>query len=175
MESAVSSQPSARGSWVARTLDQLDGVIPQELTVDADLQIRARLLVVFALILMANALVFATSYAVLGDWWSALDPLGDHDLVAFHSTMVDAFGNPTFLPWMATEMQVASLSPLYPRTNTLFVPIGADTRGPVHVEAHLRFRQVAPFVLRAVGMDDKIDDLIVWDVASATTDIDVLR
>jgi hypothetical protein len=110
----------------------------------------------------------------LRDWWSTLDPLGDHDLVAFHSNLIDPAGDPTFLPWEAIEMQTAAIPPLYPRTSTFFVPTASDTPGPLHVEARLRFRQVAPYVLRAVGMEDKVDGLVLWDIAVAEADIALL-
>ncbi len=68
---ALPTQP-ARRSWTTRGLEWLDWFIPSELTTDPDTHVRARLLVLFPLILDANAPVFAVSYVILGDWWSAL-------------------------------------------------------------------------------------------------------
>lgn len=106
----------------------------------------------------------------LKDWWSDSEPLGDPDLVGFHSVL-SKDGTPTFLPWDADELTTNAIAPGYPRTNTFFVPIPEDAVGPVTVTTRLRFRQIAPFVLRAIGMPDAVNDLRTWDLAQETAEI----
>lgn len=104
----------------------------------------------------------------LRDVWSELDPFGDHDLVTLHSSLVDAEGQPTFLPWAAREHTSAALPPRHDRTWTLFVPTPGDVVGPVTIQARLRFRSHAPYLLRAIGMSDAVPKVQVHDLAADT-------
>ncbi len=100
----------------------------------------------------------------LRDHFSTLDPYGDSDLIRFDSGFVDAEGNPTVFPWKAAEHISNSLSPLYARTFTLFIPTSADTRGPISIEARLRFRTFPPFLLRALGVGEFVEKLVITDI-----------
>lgn len=109
----------------------------------------------------------------LRNYWSELDSLGDHDLLEFGSRFTDITGTPEIFPWRATEHHSNSISPLYERTHTLFVPTLSDTPGPVHIEARLRFRSFPPFLLRALSLSEKIDKLEIFDIDSISIDVDV--
>lgn len=103
----------------------------------------------------------------LRNYWSELDPHGDHDLVMLSSSLINAQGEPELFPWRATEHRSATLGPLLDRTVTLFVPVGPDTPGPVTIDARLRFRTHAPFLLRALGLPDLVERVGTYDLAEA--------
>lgn len=107
----------------------------------------------------------------LRDAWSDLDPYGDADLIAFRSGLYDAQGEPTLFPWNAYEHFTTAIPPGYARTVTYFVPTEGAAEGAVHVDVRLRFRAIPPYLLRAVGMDDVIDEVPVRDLASAALDV----
>lgn len=109
----------------------------------------------------------------LRDHFSTLDPYGDSDLIRLDSGFVDADGNPTVFPWVATEHISNSLSPLYARTWTLFVPTTPETVGPITIEARLRFRTFPPFLLRVLGFDDFAEKLVITDIHETTATVDV--
>lgn len=100
----------------------------------------------------------------LRNYWSTLDKLGDDDLIEFGTRFIDADGNPTVFPWLAVEHLSSTLSPLYARTSTLFVPTRVDTVGPITVEATLRFRPLPPFLLRALGAEALVEKLVITDI-----------
>lgn len=110
----------------------------------------------------------------LRDYWSELDQFGDNDLLSFASGFLDERGNPTVFPWLAAEHISNSLSPLFVRTSTLFVPTTAETVGPITIEATLRFRSFPPFLLRALGHGDLVDKLEIIDIDDATLTIEVI-
>ena len=107
----------------------------------------------------------------LRDVWSELDPVGDPDLVKLTSDLIDAAGSPTPFPWRATDHASAAIPPLHERTYTLFVDPPDALRGPVSIEAQLRFRSVAPWLLRRLGLDDLVDRLVVRDLATASATV----
>lgn len=107
----------------------------------------------------------------LRDAFSALDPYGDHDLLSLSSNLIDARGNPTILPWQATEHVSRSLNPLHARTHTLFVPTSSTTPGPLSVQATLRFRPFAPYLYRVLELAD--EPMVIYDVAEAHTQVQV--
>ena len=109
----------------------------------------------------------------LRDYWSELDPYGDHDLPTLHSGFVDQHGNPTIFPWAASEHNSNALSPLYDRTWTLFIPTDAAVASPITVESRLRFRSIGPYVLRLVGMGDKVDEIDIHDLATDTVQVEL--
>jgi hypothetical protein len=109
----------------------------------------------------------------LRDHFSTLDPYGDSDLIRFGSGFVDADGNPTVFSWEATEHVSTSLSPLYARTFTLFVPTAEDTQGPITIAARLRFRPFPPFLIRLLGFEDFVEKLVITDIDEATVTVDV--
>jgi len=109
----------------------------------------------------------------LRNYWSALDPFGDDDLIEFGSRFVDERGNPTVFPWKAVEHISNSLSPLYARTITLFVPTQPGTIGPITIDAQLRFRSFPPFLLRALGLGDLAPKLTVTDIDETTLTVAV--
>ena len=108
------------------------------------------------------------------DHFSELDPYGDPDLITLGSRFVDAHAMPEVLPWRAAEHTSSSLSPLYQRTHTLFVPTGPATRGPLTVSARLRFRSFGPFLLRLIGLGNEVDRVPIFDIASDTRQVDVV-
>ena len=111
--------------------------------------------------------------ADLRNYWSALDQFGDSDLIEFGSRFVDELGNPTVFPWKAAEHISSSLSPLFARTFTLFVPTSSDTPGPITVEASLRFRSFPPFLIRAVGLGEYAYKLRITDIDTQTITVQV--
>ncbi len=102
----------------------------------------------------------------LKDAFSEIDPYGDDDLITLSSNLLDDHGNPEFLPWKASEHVLKSLSPGYTRTYTLFVPVDKKTAWPIQVEARLRLRPFAPWLLRLTGQDDYLENLRTYDLAS---------
>ena len=109
----------------------------------------------------------------LRDAFSELDPYGDHDLVTLGSRLIDAGGNPTRLSWRAVEHTSTTLAPLHERTWTFFVPVAADTPGPLAVKARLRFRAYPPHLLRLIGLEELVQDLEILELAAATTAVTV--
>lgn len=110
----------------------------------------------------------------LRNFFSEDDPFGDPDLLMLSSGLIDESGTPVVFTWDATEHISGSLSPLYQRTNTLFIPTEADTPGPIEVTARIRFRAFAPYLLRTLGLDEYLDKLEIFDVDSATLSIPVV-
>lgn len=111
----------------------------------------------------------------LRNYWSEDEAYSDHDLIEFGSRLTDIAGNPTVFSWRATEHHTNSLSPLYDRTSTLFIPTSGTTNGPVHVEARLRFRSFPPYLLRALGLSEFVGNLEVFDIDSISIDVDLLE
>ena len=109
----------------------------------------------------------------LRDRYSALDPYGDSDLVSLGSRLLDAHGEPTVLSWEAAEHVSSTIPALQARTFTFFVPTAADTTGPVTITARLRLRTHPPFLLRLLELDELIDRVQTYDLASATVDVDL--
>lgn len=109
----------------------------------------------------------------LRNHWSELDPYGDEDLVQIGSGFVDETGAPTLFPWRAAEHLSTSLSPLYARTYTYFVPTPDTVVGPIHLSARLRFRPVAPFLLRALGLPDLVERVETYEIDVAGLDVPV--
>ena len=110
----------------------------------------------------------------LRDYWSELDQFGDSDLLSFTSGFLDELGNPTVFPWLAAEHVSNSLSPLFVRTHTLFIPTEEATVGPITIEARLRFRTFAPYLLRALGLGELIEKLEIYDIDEATLAVEVV-
>lgn len=109
----------------------------------------------------------------LRNFWSASDPLGDVDLIELGSRFVDERGNPTLFPWLAAEHITNSLSPLFSRTFTLFVPTGVDTVGPISISAQLRYREFPPFLIRAIGLEELVDKLEITDMDETQVTVNV--
>ena len=107
----------------------------------------------------------------LRDYWSELDQYGDNDLISLSSNFVDANGAPTVLSWVATEHTSNALSPLYERTYTLFIPTALAKDPKVTIDARLRFRAFPPYLLRYLGLGDKVSKLDIYDLASDTTTV----
>lgn len=105
----------------------------------------------------------------LKDAFSALEPYGDEDLLSLSSNLVDARGNPTILPWVATEHISRSLGPLHARTYTLFVPTSSTTAGPLSVEAIVKFRPFPPYLFRVLELPEV--PLPIYDIAHAATNV----
>lgn len=108
----------------------------------------------------------------LKDAWSALDRYGDPDLVTFSSGFVSASGAPELFPWEARDHFSNAIPAGFARTVTYFVPTDAAS-GTLHAEVRLRLRPVAPYLLRALGLDAYLDDVRIWDLAEATVDVSV--
>jgi hypothetical protein len=109
----------------------------------------------------------------LRNYFSDLDPFGDEDLVLLSSGLTDLHGDPTYLSWTAWEHTSGALSPGYERTWTLFVPTHLAAEGDITIEARLRFRQLPPYLLRAVGLESYIDRLEIFDMASGTVTVEL--
>ncbi len=100
----------------------------------------------------------------LRDHWSDLDPYGDHDLVVFHSGLLDEDANPTVFTHYSQEHRLSAIPPLYERTYTFFVPTAAAAAGELIISARLRFRAFPPFLLRLLGFDDYINQIEIFDI-----------
>ena len=109
----------------------------------------------------------------LRNYFSDLDPFGDEDLVLLSSGLTDLHGDPTYLSWTAWEHTSGALSPGYERTWTLFVPTHLAAQGDITIEARLRFRQLPPYLLRAVGLESYIDRLEIFDMASGSVTVEL--
>lgn len=109
----------------------------------------------------------------LKNYWSDEDPFGDDDLIEFGSRLTDVTGTPTVFSWRATEHHTNSLSPLYDRTATLFIPTTESTNGPIHIEARIRYRGFPPFLLRALELSEYIDKLEIFDIDSISIDVEL--
>ncbi len=109
----------------------------------------------------------------LRDQFSELDPYGDEDLIAFHSTLLDGDGQPVVLSWRAEEHVLRSIPARLARTFTLFVPTDETVVGPIEVEARLRFRTHPPYLLRLLGLEEHLDDVVIHDIATASTSVPV--
>jgi hypothetical protein len=109
----------------------------------------------------------------LRDHFSEFDAYGDQDLIVLGSRLVDGFGTPVLLPWQATEHFSNSLSPLYDRTYTLFIPTEPTTLGPIDITARLRFRSFPPHLLRTLGLADKVAKLEIFDIDAAALTVTV--
>lgn len=105
----------------------------------------------------------------LRDRWSSADPYGDADLVSFSSSFVDAKGQPTLFPWLATEHRRNALRAGEKRTFTLFVPVAQNASGPVQVTARVRLRTYPPFLLHVLALDALLPEVILADLATAAT------
>ncbi|MEZ4439810.1 MAG: cytochrome c family protein [Polyangiaceae bacterium] len=106
--------------------------------------------------------------------FSALDPYGDHDLLVFGATLIDPDGQPILFPWRAAELRSTAIPPLYRRSYTLFVPTGEAAAGPITIQARLRFRSHGPYLLRALGLDELVEKVAIYDIATATTTVDLV-
>ena len=110
----------------------------------------------------------------LRNYWSTADQFGDPDLIEFGSRFIDETGNPTVFPWLAVEHISNTIPPLHERTFTLFVPTEADTVGPITIEAAVRFRPIAPFVLRALGADALVENLVITNMDEIAMTVEVV-
>ena len=108
----------------------------------------------------------------LRDAWSAVDRYGDVDLVTFTSGFVNAAGAPELFPWEARDHFSNAIPAGYERTVTYFVPTDGAS-GALHLTARLRLRPVAPFLLRALGLERYVDDVRIWDLAEAAMDVPI--
>lgn len=103
--------------------------------------------------------------------WSTLEPYGDPNLISFSSGFIDAVGQPTLFTHLAAEHNSNAIPALYTRTFTYFIPIPEGTTGPVSVSARLRFRQVGPFLLQALGLDAFKDNIETYDIDVINTSV----
>lgn len=109
----------------------------------------------------------------LRDYYSELDPYGDQDLIVFGSRFIDNVGDPVLFSWRASDRISTSLSPLYRRTFTLFVPTTDAAAGPLTIEARLRFRSFPPYLLRRLDLGDEGAKLPIYDIDATTLQTDV--
>lgn len=109
----------------------------------------------------------------LRNHYSELDPYGDQDLITLTSGLINGLGEPELFPWLAAEHISNSLSPLYRRTYTLFVPTTGAAAGPLQISARLRFRSHAPYLLRALGLSHLLSRLEIHDVTTGQRTITV--
>lgn len=107
------------------------------------------------------------------DFYSEDSPYGDPDLVTYDSGFVDDRGMPTLFPWKASEHFSSTIGPLLSRTNTLFVPTSSTTPGPIQVGAQLKFRTYRPHLLRALGLDELVERVEIFEIATTTVAVDV--
>jgi len=107
----------------------------------------------------------------LRNFFSELDPFGDPDLLLLSSGFINSDGVPVVYSWEASEHVSGSLSPNYTRTSTLFIPTKPGTKGPVTVDAKIRFRAFAPYLLRTLELDNYLEKLESYDVDDASLSI----
>lgn len=111
----------------------------------------------------------------LRDHWSPEDPYGDADLITLTSRFVDQDGDPVLFPWRASEHLTNAVPPLHQRTYTLFVPVPADVASPIEVQARLRFRSVAPYLLRALDLAELLPRVVIRELADDGASVDVTQ
>lgn len=87
------------------------------------------------------------------------------ELLLLSSVLVDDRGRPVLFSWRATEHLSSTLEPLGAREFTLRVPTSRAVRGPLSVEARVLFRAFSPNALRALGLDEYVARLEVYEVA----------
>ena len=87
--------------------------------------------------------------------------------------MIPSGGVPTLFPWIAAEHFRNTLPPLYERTVTLFVPTEAAV-GPITLAGRVRFRTHSPYLLRALGMGDLAEDVVIYDLDAHEITVDLL-
>ncbi len=109
----------------------------------------------------------------LRDRWSALAPYADADLVSFSSGFIDPVGQPTLFPWLAAEHHRNQLRPGEQRTYSLFVPVPKDVAAPIQLTARLRLRTYPPFLLKVLGLDALLPDVILADLATDATAVNL--
>ncbi len=79
----------------------------------------------------------------------------DPDLAFFGATLLDAAGNPTWFPWSAAGLDDSLLLAFgASRTAAWSVTIPPDAPGPLSLVVSLRFRPLAPAMLREIGLAD---------------------
>jgi hypothetical protein len=111
----------------------------------------------------------------LKDYFSELERYADDDLINFGSTLVGFDGTPQLFSWRSAEHTLDSIPPLLDRTFTLFIPTDqVASPGPVSIEARLRFRSHAPYLLRALGLPEKVEKLQIYDIDATTLDVGLL-
>lgn len=109
----------------------------------------------------------------LRDHFSELDPYGDDDLILLSSGLIDHTGAPEIFPWRATEHISNALSPRYERTFPLFIPT-KEAAGPLRIEARLRFRSHPPYLLRRLGLEDKVERLEIYEIDAASLEVELV-
>ncbi len=100
----------------------------------------------------------------LKDRWSSLEPYGDPNLISFSSGFLDQGGQPTLFTHLATEHSSNAIGALYTRTLSYFVQVPSDVTGDLTVRSRLRFRAIAPHLLRLLDLPELVDRVEVFDV-----------
>ncbi len=105
----------------------------------------------------------------------ALDEHGElpQKTLRFGSTLLDAAGNPTVKPWEAASVAwKRCIAPKATDRERFRVAVPATARGPLAIEAHLRYRSASPRVVKDVMKDAAYEPRIV-EMTSATTSVRV--
>ncbi|MDP6460924.1 MAG: hypothetical protein QGH59_04020, partial [Gemmatimonadota bacterium] len=114
----------------------------------------------------AGASVYRSGYLLAnGDLVTVAE---DPDLTLFHSKLYDADGERTLLSFVATSIDDSLLLP-YMSTRTAHYPVTvpAAASGPLTVEIMLRFRPIAPPILRAIDLPELLP-IEIFDMWSAS-------
>jgi len=175
------------GAHSAESEARLKGAV--ELAVRAEPKAGGKLAVVVSLTNVGAGHAIPTSITELRQVWidlrvtdakgaevfrsGAVDASGrvDPDAVMYHSVLVDAKGEVTYLPWRAAKMAKERLLPPKETVNETWevgVPAGAE--GPLKAAVLLRYRAAPQEVMDALFGKGRFDLKIV-DMASASTDV----
>ncbi|RMG40815.1 MAG: hypothetical protein D6732_03000 [Methanobacteriota archaeon] len=96
----------------------------------------------------------------------------DSLLVLFNGTPIDENGEETPFFWRAASVVNRTIPAFQSRTANyyLFAP---QTTTPLRLTVRLRFRSFPPYLFRAIGMDDLIDELIIFDMETYEQTINI--
>jgi hypothetical protein len=104
--------------------------------------------------------------------WGSDEPDSDEYLTYFHGGFTDVDGNPTLFPWKAVELVSNSLAPLAAQTTTFPIPT-ATAVGRITIDAKLRFRQIPPFVVVALGLEALVPRIEIHEIGEARLTVTV--
>ncbi len=95
----------------------------------------------------------------------------DSALALFHGTPFTS-GQETLFFWEADAVEKRTIPPFDSRTVSYRIPPPLP-QGPLQLTIRLRFRSFPPYLLRAIGLDSLIPNLIIFDMAQYEQTIQV--
>ena len=100
----------------------------------------------------------------------------DEYLINFQSKFVkgiydDGTYEEVLLPFKAFDIIKNNLMPFEPKSGIYPVSLPRNTKGPISVEARLRYRNLPPYLLDFLGVGELKDRLVINDMATGSTSI----